>query len=111
MTATTDSSGAFVLNGLVAGRAYTIVARHSGYLPATKQNAVPPAGGLSLPVTVLKAGDIDGNQQITIVDISRVSTDYGGVSAATDVNGNGSVDIVDISLVSTNYGQSGPTNW
>ena len=28
-------------------------------------------------------------QEITIVDISRVSTDYGGVSAATDVNGNG----------------------
>ena len=62
----------------------------------------------------LLAGDVDGNNSITIIDFSILRASFGlsegqtGYDARADLNANGTVDILDFSLLRTNFGLAGP---
>ena len=55
-----------------------------------------------------KAGDVNGDGVVNIVDIGIIIDNYGGsppTNLKADVNGDGTVNIVDIGIVIDNYGQ------
>jgi Carboxypeptidase regulatory-like domain len=113
MTTQTNSSGAFTLSGLAPGTTYRVMATAPGFVPAARAAFTPVQGANSLPATVLKAGDANGDSSVTISDISAVASDFGSapVRGTTDFNANGTVDISDVSVAATNFGSAGPSIW
>ncbi|HUC20595.1 MAG TPA: dockerin type I domain-containing protein, partial [Candidatus Polarisedimenticolaceae bacterium] len=76
--------------------------------------AVDAAGNTSAPsqsasfATIVKAGDVDGNGVIDIIDLSILVSRYGqsGVTRAQgDLNNDGAVNIIDLSILLSNYGK------
>lgn len=109
----TLADGSFTLTGLAANQAYTVTASSPGFLNAARAGLRVTTGTANLPQVTLKAGDVNGDGAITIIDVSIVSSNYdlpAGPSGG-DLNRNGRVDIVDVSLVSTNFDLTGPTAW
>jgi len=51
-----------------------------------------------------KTGDINGDGQVNIFDLSILLTNYGGTTASCDLNHDGAVNILDLSILLTNYG-------
>jgi len=113
MSTTTAADGSFSLTGLTPGSTYSLTAAEPGYLDAVRSTVAAVAGTLPVPPVTLRAGDVNGDGQVTITDVSAVATDFGGPprTGPTDLNGNGVVDIGDVSLVATNFGLSGPSAW
>ena len=111
--ATSDANGQFTLTGLTQGQSYTLTASTPGYLSAVRSGVIATSGTVTVPSTMLRGGDVDGDGAVTIADVSAVATDFGTSNrhGATDINGNGSVDIADVSLAAANFGLSGPTSW
>lgn len=112
-SAVTNGSGAFSVTGLTPGQTYRVEAAAPGFLSAVRAAFVPANGANTLPAVTLLAGDAVVDGSVSIIDVSVVSSDYGGppTRGFTDFTGNGTVDIVDVSIVSTNYGRTGPIAW
>lgn len=109
----TLADGSFSLAGLAGNQSYTVTARSPGFLSAVRSALNVTSGTATLPTVVLRAGDVDGDDAVTITDVSVVAGAFGNSSTAAggDLNGNGTVDIADVSIVSTNFGLVGPTTW
>ncbi len=112
-SATTGANGTFTISGLAVNQAYTLTATAPGFLSARWTGTGLPAGGQSAGTTLLRAGDIDGDGAISIVDVSLVAGLFGlgPGSTSADLNASGLVDIVDVSLTAANFGLAGPTPW
>jgi hypothetical protein len=63
-----------------------------------------PAALLSAATLAPKPGDLNGDNQVNITDLSILLSNYGTTNAVADVNKNGKVDIIDLSILLTNYG-------
>jgi hypothetical protein len=112
-TAVTAANGTFTISGLATNQSYSFTASAPGFLRLVRSGVKVATSNLSLPSGTLRAGDIDADGAVTIVDVSLVSGLFGlapGQSAA-DLNASGAVDIVDVSLTAANFGLSGPTPW
>ena len=68
-------------------------------IPALTTMAISlPAGSGRVP------GDVNGDDHVTITDLSLLLTNYGTSYAPADFNGNGTVDIGDLSILLSHYG-------
>lgn len=105
----TDAGGNYRLEGVIAG-GYSLVAALKGYLDQaaglmiTVENPHQEAGDLLLP-----AGDINGDNEIDIEDISIMRLDYGKAVQRSDLDRSGLVGIRDLILLARNYTRKGAT--
>lgn len=51
-------------------------------------------------------GDVNGDNKVTITDLSILLSNFGKPSATVDLNGDGQVTITDLSILLTNYGKT-----
>lgn len=58
------------------------------------------APNLNLP------GDLNGDNTVSILDLSILLTDYDTTSPEADINTDGTVNVIDLSILLSNYGQS-----
>ena len=109
---TTDASGAFTLTGIVPGT-YDLRVKHSHTLQ--NRQTVTLAAGANPPVAVgvLREGDANNDNYVTLLDFSILVTTFGkctgapGYDARADFNGDTCVTLLDFSLLATNFGQAG----
>jgi YVTN family beta-propeller protein len=104
----TDITGRF---GFRAEGLVTLRVGHPGYLDAMATVKASTDGRLDMPEIVLSGGDINGDNQIDILDLSYVGYRFAGDDLLADLNRDGVVDILDLSLVGANFGQAGPAIW
>jgi|LSQX01.1.fsa_nt_gb subtilisin family serine protease len=89
---------------------YTITANRQQYLPAIQTIKLTTAENPPQLNLELKAGDIDGNNRIDLVDLTLLFLAYrcgagnNNYNAFADLNGNGIIDIADLTMLIQNYG-------
>ncbi|MBK8021564.1 MAG: hypothetical protein IPK19_09075 [Chloroflexi bacterium] len=110
-TPTTNNSGVFTLTNLTPG-SYAVRVKHAQSL-AEVQNIVLLSGNNPIDFGMLRTGDANNDNAVTIGDFSILAAAFGtlspgvGYDARADFNGDNSVNIADFSLLATNFGQSG----
>ncbi|MCW5881485.1 MAG: hypothetical protein KIS91_11180, partial [Anaerolineae bacterium] len=110
----TEADGSFHL--LVPPGQHAVEARRPGYLPSqTTVNVGWGQGSVSLPPTLLQAGDTRRDNVVNLFDLVIVAANYGlrvpPADSRADINGDGQVGLIDLVLVGANYGKRGPTAW
>lgn len=103
---TTDSQGRFSFFGGVS-----VVASHPGYLTAMTDIEATDQPVQNVGHVTLLAGDVNGDNEINIFDLSFMATQYGGDNPQADLNADGLINIFDLSLAASNYDQTGPQVW
>jgi hypothetical protein len=61
-------------------------------------------GAIPISGSPPKTGDVDGDGDVDIFDLSILLTRWGSADPAADINDNGVVDIFDLSILLTNWG-------
>jgi hypothetical protein len=100
------------LLGTIASLSYT----DTGLAPGTSYNytisAVDFAGNVSAAsnsiagtTVAAKPGDLNGDNQVDLIDLSIMLSNWGTTNATCDINHNGSVDIFDLSILLSHYGK------
>lgn len=56
-------------------------------------------------------GDINRDGKINIVDLTKVTREFGKADTEADINGDGVVNIIDVSIVARNQGKDIETEW
>ncbi len=105
---TTNNLGQF---SVVSSKTFRCLeARHACYLNAQKSDPQGYTGRIKL-----LGGDVDGDNCVTILDLSLVGARHGSQNpspSCADVNGDGVVNIYDLVITASNYGACGPvTDW
>lgn len=110
---TTDTNGNFLLTGLQTNSTYTLTASLEGFVDVRRLNLQLSSGTSQLGSVVIRAGDIDGDNAVTVTDVSLVAGLYGNPAGGSiaDLNANGLIDVSDVSLAAGNYGLTGPLEW
>jgi glucose/arabinose dehydrogenase len=110
-TVTTDQSGGFTLINLLPG-SYSIRVKAPGYL-SSSQPVTITSGSASVNFGTLRAGDVNGDNIVSLADFSLLATSFNrtngqsGFNPAADLNGDGSVTLADFSLLAISFNQSG----
>ncbi|MFN8455435.1 MAG: dockerin type I domain-containing protein [Anaerolineae bacterium] len=76
-----------------------------GYLPAQVE---APASAAAVGTVTLRAGDVNGDNHIDILDLAQLAQHYLSTDVTTDLNSDGVVNILDLALVAGNFQQRGP---
>lgn len=102
----------FALADLPAGD-YVLEAQAEGFLSRRLALTLAAGEALTLPPVVLRAGDVNQDNVIDLLDITLLAANFNAPapSPALDVNGDGWIDIQDLSLVGAQYGLAGPLAW
>jgi len=123
----TDVTGTFTLPNLQIGT-YTIRATYPGYLASEKTGISIAAGNpttLNIGTTILRGGDVNGDNAINILDIGSIISKFGQTGAAVrsasagcivtdepaDINDDGLINISDLAITAGNWGIVGPRPW
>jgi hypothetical protein len=113
---TTDTSGHFTVCNVQPGT-YDIVAKGFNTL-ANRVNAVSlPSGGTNVNLGLLRSGDANNDNQVTLADFPILTAAYRTVAGdaaydlRADFNSDGKVDIRDFSLLATHFSQVGAQAW
>ena len=61
------------------------------------------------PPITLVAGDLNSDQNINIMDLTRCAAVFGTPDPGADLNADGIVDLLDLVLIGINFGRVGPT--
>jgi hypothetical protein len=107
----TVTNGAFSLTGLPTGSA-TIRVKHGQSL-AVVQVATLNAGANSVNFGMLRAGDVNNDNAVTLSDFSLLAITFNrtsgqaGYDARADLNGDSAVTLADFSLLASNFNQTG----
>jgi hypothetical protein len=118
-TMMTDSTGNFEWvktdpgTGIVVGT-YTVNVVRRAYLGAKKASVIISAGSNTIPTPTLLGGDVNGDETISVADLSGIGGSFGNSvtpDTGMDVNGDGVVNILDLVLAGGNYGLSSPQTW
>jgi hypothetical protein len=105
---TTAADGKYQLNDVRAGR-YQLLFEHDMYLATRLTNCDTGSGTEFRPPTVtLVAGDLNRDQRIDILDLTRCAGVFGTADPGADINGDGTVNLFDLVLIGVNFGQLGP---
>jgi hypothetical protein len=89
----------------------TLQVHHPGYLDALAPIQAHLDGFLDMGEITLVGGDVNGDNQINILDLSFIGAQFGTDNAKADLNGDSTVDILDLTMVGANFGKSGPITW
>jgi glucose/arabinose dehydrogenase len=109
---TTNTSGSFTINDIVPG-SYKIAAKNIHTLKKVSQLQVIGSGAKSLSFGILPEGDINGDNFITLGDLSILANNFNkivgspGVDARADLNNDGFITLADISLLVNNFNTAG----
>ena len=90
---------------------YTLTLHMAGYLQSSLQVTVSPGANIALPDVVLRAGDVNNDCAVNLIDLVLVSISFGRnppTHANADLNGDGSVNLFDLVLMSLNLGRTCP---
>ncbi|HDQ74169.1 MAG TPA: hypothetical protein ENN19_19055 [Chloroflexi bacterium] len=110
-TALKTSTNALGQFSVVSSKAFQCLeVKHACYLSGQKSDPQGYTGRIKLP-----GGDVDGDNCVTILDLSLVGSRNGTQNpspSCADVNGDGVVNIYDLVITAGNYGKCGPiTDW
>ena len=105
---TTAANGLYQLVNVRAGR-YEFLFEHDLYLATRLRNCNTGAGTEFRPPTVtLVAGDLNRDQRIDILDLTRCAGAFGTADPGADINDDVVVNLFDLVLIGANFGQLGP---
>jgi hypothetical protein len=105
----TDVNGRYEVIDARAG-GYQFLFEHDLYLATHLMNCNTGAGvEFNPPPVTLVAGDLNNDQAINIMDLTRCAAAFGTVDAGADLNADGIVDLLDLVLIGINFGKVGPT--
>jgi hypothetical protein len=111
---TTGVEGYFTLN-VPAGGTYLVQASYNGYLKTQETNVYVVGATVWLGITSLKGGDVNGDNNINILDIVSIISRYGTsgwpTSDPVDINDDGDINIFDLTIAAGNFGRYGPVSW
>jgi hypothetical protein len=111
---TTGPEGYFNLN-VPAGGTYLVQASYNGYLKTQETNVYVVGATVWLGITSLKGGDVNGDNNINILDIVSIISRYGTsgwpASDPIDINDDGVINIFDLTIAAGNFGRYGPVTW
>jgi hypothetical protein len=129
----TDVGGNFTFTNVPTG-VYQLSAEYSGYLLSRRDLLISRtdptscnAGTTTCPAgtTTLRGGNANNNQNINILDIGKVISQFGNSAAvgsadplncnrldeSSDINDDGITNISDLAITAGNWGCTGPTSW
>jgi hypothetical protein len=110
----TLADGSFTLP-VPAGGTYLVQASYNGYLKTQKTNVYVVGATVPLGATTLKGGDVNGDNNINILDIVSIISRYGTTGWApaepADINNDGTINIFDLTIAAGNFGRYGPVVW
>ena len=117
-TVVVASDGSFDFS-ILSGGSYDLVATPPGFISALRQGLVLVGPSIELSPVELRAGLVDGDDVVSIRDISASAASFGQVivdridaqGRVVDMNANGIVDILDISAIASNFGSFAPILW
>ncbi len=114
---TTAPNGTYTLTGVPATGAtetYRLLVRFPTYLAYVIENVTVEAGQTTtVPSVTLLAGDANGDNRVSLVDLAILAQTYGlystdvGYDARADFNGDNRISLVDLALLAGNYGVRG----
>lgn len=111
---TTGPEGYFTLN-VPAGGTYLVQASYNGYMKTQKTNVYVVGATVWLGITQMKGGDVNGDNNVNILDIVSIISRYGtsgwGPDEPVDINDDGDVNIYDLTIAAGNFGRYGPLTW
>lgn len=109
----TDVEGMFVLTTSHGEGFYTVLVSKPGYLSAQSNKPVQVTvdSVIDIGTVTLLGGDVNGDDQVDIRDLSYVAWHFDEYDERADINQDGQVDILDLTLTAGNFGQVGPTIW
>lgn len=108
----TGADGRFAVQTSYGEGFYTLSADAPGYLSATSAPVKMTVGSvIDVGEVLLYGGDVNGDNQVDIRDITYVAWHFSDSDPLADLNRDGKVDILDLSLTAANYGRKGPTPW
>ncbi len=108
---TTDQNGLFTISGVTPGT-YDVRVKHAHTLQ-NKITATLLSGPNTANLGVLREGDADNDNFVTLVDFSILASSFGvcqgaaAYDARADFDNDTCVTLVDFSLLATNFGQAG----
>jgi hypothetical protein len=112
-TTVLSENGSYTLDTAVANGNYQLRAKGTTWLGKTINVTIGNSGATGANIGEVVNGDVDGDDEVSILDYITLSTNYGTQSDVSDFNekgdldGDGDVSILDYIVLSTNYGQSG----
>jgi len=113
-TALTDAVGDFDLL-VPMGGTYLVQAWYNGYLKAQKSNVYVVGASVNLGTVTLPGGDVNSDNNINILDVVTIISQYGtsghATTAAVDINDDTFVNIFDLTIAAGNFGTFGPLGW
>lgn len=104
--------GSFILAGLPPGTGQVLFTA-PGFLRARRQVTITAARKTALGDIRLLPGDINGDNQVDLQDLTLLAAAYrstsaeGGYQPAADFDGDGRIDLVDLTLLASSYRRSG----
>jgi hypothetical protein len=105
----TNMDGRYEILNARAGR-YQFLFEHDLYLAARLVNCDTGAGvQFNPPPITLVAGDLNSDQIINIMDLTRCAAVFGSADPGADINADGIVNLLDLVLIGINFGRVGPT--
>ncbi len=109
----TDRNGRFAIATSHGEGFYTITVAKGGYLSAISERPVKMTvdAVVNLGEITLIGGDVNGDNEIDVRDLSYVAWHFDERDPKADINGDGIVDIFDLSLIAGNFGRKGPVEW
>ena len=112
--ATTDAVGDFTL-AVPMGGTYLVQAWYNGYLKAQRSSVYVVGASVNLGTVTLPGGDVNNDNNINILDVVTIISQYGTTGHATtvavDINDDGDVNIFDLTIAAGNFGTYGPLGW
>jgi hypothetical protein len=110
---TSAADGRFAIDTSHGEGFYTITASMPGYLSVESEHPVRMTvdSVVDLGEVTLVGGDVNGDDQIDVRDLTYVAWHFDEAHSQADVNGDGKVDILDLTLTAGNFGQVGPIAW
>lgn len=78
LQAFTDASGNYQFINVQPGT-YNVVATHKGFLKATVLSVSVSTSPVSVPALTMKAGDLNGDNKIDLLDVATFAKNYGSV--------------------------------
>lgn len=115
-TTTTLPDGTFASPLAVPmGGNYLVQAIYNGYLRAQRSGVYVVGAAVNLGTITILGGDVNNDNNINILDIVTIISQYGltglPTTSAADINDDGTVNIYDLTLAAGNFGRYGPIAW